>query len=661
MSGKWIEVWNDSAAAWGETMLRVCWQGGLLAILAWLLCRLARRIPAQLCAAIWLVVCLKMLVGLSPLSVSIPLLPAEKTVAQPLPAEVAFETPALPTPNFSVAEVAPVPTAGAYLLAAWGIGVVGIVAMALLALGRMRSLTRRATAITDSAILAMAHEAGEGIGLRSLPRLLETDAEVGALTVGAFRPAVLLSRSVLAGCSESELKMILAHELAHVRRRDVWLALVPQAMAALLFFHPLAWVASRELELAREAACDEMAITAVGVRSETYGRLLLKLGSRRSATPLFAMRISSHFRVLSRRINMLDQVSNRSRRRLTARGALLAALAGPALIAPWNLVHAQAAAKQAEPSVGNPTLTDKVTFTKLPQASKAKTETKPTKRGQKLVAIVYRPKVKNAYQVASELHDALGKEVKRMIVSPGTITVNVEPSLQASVLARLHAIDQATSTFTTKRGTWTEVEAFEIHYADGKKVLEQIETEFHSEGLRMSVDKGRLLVFNGTYGQIQRISKRIQALDKAPEQSSPAEILKVVPLKYSNATEVAGALTKQFEAFKVKIATDDYSNSLIIRASEYLCGQVIEAVKKIDVRPELYRIVTTLGPVTKRFPLKTRDAKEVYAALTKTPVKGVNSISYDPTDNSIIVQVEAGLESLLDEIGKKIAKLDGGQ
>src|SRR5262249_26348380 len=81
----WVERLNDGASAWGEALLRASWQGAALALIAWIVCRLWKRMPVGVHCTIWLVVCLKMLVGLFPVALALPLLPTEKPVALALP------------------------------------------------------------------------------------------------------------------------------------------------------------------------------------------------------------------------------------------------------------------------------------------------------------------------------------------------------------------------------------------------------------------------------------------------------------------------------------------------------------------------------------------------------------------------------------------------
>jgi beta-lactamase regulating signal transducer with metallopeptidase domain/uncharacterized protein YjbI with pentapeptide repeats len=89
--------------------------------------------------------------------------------------------------------------------------------------------------------------------------------------VGFLRPTILLPTSALSGLTPAELEMILAHELAHVRRLDMWVNLVQRLAEAVLFFNPALWYLSRQISTYREYCCDEQ--TCRGADTASHGRV----------------------------------------------------------------------------------------------------------------------------------------------------------------------------------------------------------------------------------------------------------------------------------------------------------------------------------------------------------------------------------------------------
>ncbi|MCM1418860.1 MAG: M56 family metallopeptidase [Bacteroides sp.] len=107
-----------------------------------------------------------------------------------------------------------------------------------------------------------------------------SDRVVAPLAYGLFRPVILLPKSVLA--DREGLELILAHELTHIRRGDLFYKLLLTAAASLGWLNPLAWVmlavANRDLEI----ACDEAVLKGRPERRAEYARLLIRAEERKS-------------------------------------------------------------------------------------------------------------------------------------------------------------------------------------------------------------------------------------------------------------------------------------------------------------------------------------------------------------------------------------------
>ncbi|TWU44956.1 Regulatory protein BlaR1 [Novipirellula aureliae] len=105
--------------------------------------------------------------------------------------------------------------------------------------------------------------------------------------VGYLRPMVLLPVSTLTGLTISELELVLAHELAHIRRHDYLFNLCQTLIEALLFYHPGMWWVSSQIRQERENCCDDVAVAMSGDRA-TYIRALAQLEKHRVAPPALA-------------------------------------------------------------------------------------------------------------------------------------------------------------------------------------------------------------------------------------------------------------------------------------------------------------------------------------------------------------------------------------
>ncbi len=111
--------------------------------------------------------------------------------------------------------------------------------------------------------------------LRGPVKLLVSARVAVPTLIGWLRPVILVPASVLAELPPQQLELILAHELAHLRRCDYLLNLVQTAIETLLFYHPAVWWVSRQIRVERESCCDEQA-AAAGDRL-AYARALASL------------------------------------------------------------------------------------------------------------------------------------------------------------------------------------------------------------------------------------------------------------------------------------------------------------------------------------------------------------------------------------------------
>jgi bla regulator protein BlaR1 len=169
-----------------------------------------------------------------------------------------------------------------------------------------RKLLREATPMQDDSLRQLCTQQARALGLRHCPPLLLSDAITSPQVTGLWRPVVLFPSTH--ALNDDESAMALAHELAHIRRGDLWLGWVPAIAQRLFFFHPLVHWAMREYALNREAACDAHVLKQPTLEPRDYGRLLLRLGV---SAPMHSSLAgaSPTFNNLKRRMIMLQQTS----------------------------------------------------------------------------------------------------------------------------------------------------------------------------------------------------------------------------------------------------------------------------------------------------------------------------------------------------------------
>ncbi|MBV1775423.1 hypothetical protein KSF73_06805 [Burkholderiaceae bacterium DAT-1] len=133
--------------------------------------------------------------------------------------------------------------------------------MGMLEVGRMARLQGEAL---PSAIQKRADELIAAMNIRRQVSIRVVKQVVAPCAARVLFPVIWLPASMMSGMSPAHIQMILAHELAHIRRFD-WLWNGMQcAIETVLFYHPVVWWLSREIRRDRELACDALAVSVCG-------------------------------------------------------------------------------------------------------------------------------------------------------------------------------------------------------------------------------------------------------------------------------------------------------------------------------------------------------------------------------------------------------------
>jgi TonB family protein len=209
-------------------------------------------------------------------------------------------------------------------LPAWIGGVAISLGLLVIGLTRLWWLARRGVPIEQGPWARLADEMGGQLRLRRKVTVLRTPHATLLGTWGVLKPRLLVPWSA-ATWPEARVRVVLSHELAHVRRSD-WLALMgSELLLAVYWFNPLVWIACRRLRHESELACDD-AVLSGGVAASEYASHLLAIArtlrTRRAWLPLPAMARRAR---LEGRINaMLNETVNRTP--MTSRARLTSAL-----------------------------------------------------------------------------------------------------------------------------------------------------------------------------------------------------------------------------------------------------------------------------------------------------------------------------------------------
>lgn len=234
-----------------------------------------------------------------------------------------------------------IPTMTQLILATWLVGVLMVLARAFIGIVAARRLVRRCQKAISGPLADAAEQARATLGLSFGVAVREGQPGTEVLvpmTFGLLRPVVLLPHGAAKWPAE-RLRVVMLHEVAHVKRRDWLTTMLVEVACALYWFHPLVWLAAHRLRAESEQACDDLVLTS-GVQAVDYADHLLEvvrgLTGRHGFMP--AVVTMAQERDLTGRLKtILAQSNNRSA--ATSRGLALAVLTALVIVMPLAAMH----------------------------------------------------------------------------------------------------------------------------------------------------------------------------------------------------------------------------------------------------------------------------------------------------------------------------------
>jgi beta-lactamase regulating signal transducer with metallopeptidase domain len=231
------------------------------------------------------------------------------------------------TPRIVVDVVAGVkssaPSLTGFLLGLWLTGAGFVAARLLASYGKASRLAARAERFLDGGRVRISGEV-------AIP-----------VVCGLRRPVIVLPEAAREWPAE-RLRVVLAHETMHMRRKDLLWQAVSQCACILYWFHPLVWWAASRLRLECEQACDD-GVLAQGERASDYAGHLVEVVRGITAEPHMAegAMAMARFSELEQRLSALFH-PNRGRGAASGRMMTMTALAAVAVLIPLASLRAPA-------------------------------------------------------------------------------------------------------------------------------------------------------------------------------------------------------------------------------------------------------------------------------------------------------------------------------
>jgi beta-lactamase regulating signal transducer with metallopeptidase domain len=193
-------------------------------------------------------------------------------------------------PPTSLASVRPAVAWQAAVFLGW---LTGVVLLGICVARRVRyvgKLVRASTPAPNSLQEALAQCAAK-LGLRRCPQLRLSDDAPGPVVCRLLSPVVLMPTTLADKMSEDRLRTVLVHELAHIKRADLWVNFVQTLLLVAYFYHPLLWLVNAIVRRLREQAVDETVLVALDADAKGYSTTLIDLAEMTFKRPILGLRL----------------------------------------------------------------------------------------------------------------------------------------------------------------------------------------------------------------------------------------------------------------------------------------------------------------------------------------------------------------------------------
>lgn len=161
------------------------------------------------------------------------------------------------------------------LVTAWLVGVLSFTGITLLRWWICWRRMRRAGQVLAPEVVGLTNKLRRQLGLRFPVRVVVSRSPVGPAVVGLFRPTIILPALIVEAKAAADLEPLLAHELVHIRRGDLWIGALQLLAQSVWWFHPLVRLVNRLLTRDAERCCDEEVIARLGCDPARYARTLI--------------------------------------------------------------------------------------------------------------------------------------------------------------------------------------------------------------------------------------------------------------------------------------------------------------------------------------------------------------------------------------------------
>ena len=186
----------------------------------------------------------------------------------------------------------------------------GISAFSVLLLRRINFVRRliAQSSLAEGQLPAMLNQCRHELGITRDIQLRLSSGTPSPAACGLFKPTILMPAVLPGKLSPEKLRAVLIHELAHIKRGDLWINSAQTLLQIIYFYNPLIWLANTVVRRVREQAVDEMVLVTLGAEAEDYSNTLIDVAEMalfKTSLSLRLIGVVESKKALHRRIRLM--------------------------------------------------------------------------------------------------------------------------------------------------------------------------------------------------------------------------------------------------------------------------------------------------------------------------------------------------------------------
>jgi|GEM_PF-2657276 beta-lactamase regulating signal transducer with metallopeptidase domain len=181
----------------------------------------------------------------------------------------------------------------------------------------LRRIVLRGEIVQEESLRSEVARIAASLRMNTVPQVRLSDDTDAPFAVGAMRPVIVLPRDIVTLLQPEQLAIVIAHELAHVRRRDLLIGWGETLVSLVWWFHPALWWLRKSLRQTREDCCDDVLLANNLAQPDLYCQTLIDAAARQTTAVLepVALGFAHREHAAARRIRrLMDSALSRSDR-----------------------------------------------------------------------------------------------------------------------------------------------------------------------------------------------------------------------------------------------------------------------------------------------------------------------------------------------------------